>query len=215
MIVGERPVQTPCEWCGEPVQQSPTGRLARYCRGRACRQRAYEARTARRRLQADVDAGVIRPRPAERIVERVVRDRHPRTPAGWETTLAALAGQFADDTIGAWHTGRIRAALAAVEQQMAAAEARLSALSPSAAAAVVRPAGHGLEAAIADRIAAAGGVLPTRLGRLSTDLAADINQLRRTLIDLERRGVITVRQRGAVTAVDELAVNARCEISAR
>ncbi|WIN00147.1 hypothetical protein ACTOB_003832 [Actinoplanes oblitus] len=144
---------------------------------------------------------------------RTPRDRHPRTPAGWETMLAALAEQFADGTIQAWHADRIRAALAVVEQQMVAAQARLA--GHSRAAVTGCPAGHSLEAAIAARIAAAAGTLRTRLGRLAAELAADINQLRHTLIDLEHRGVITVRQRGAVTAVDELAVNARCEISTR
>jgi hypothetical protein len=210
MIGAERPLQTPCEWCGAAVQQNPTGRLLRYC-DRSCRQRAYETRTAQRRRQADVDAGVIHRQPAERVVERVVRDRHPRTATGWETALDALAAQFADDTIPAWHADRIRQAFAAVEQQMAAAEARLSGHTP--AATTGRSDGHGLAAAVEARITAAGGTLPTRLGRLAADLDADINHLRRTLIDLERLDRITARCRGAVTAVDELAVNARCEIS--
>lgn len=33
----------PCEWCGAPVEQPPTGRERLHCK-RAHRQRAYEAR---------------------------------------------------------------------------------------------------------------------------------------------------------------------------
>src|SRR5690348_6225372 len=117
MNASERPLQTPCEWCGRAVRQPPTGRLLRYC-DRSCRQRAYEARTAARRLGADVAAGVVRAQPAERIVERVVRAKHPRTAAGWERALDELRAQLADGRIGPWHAQRLQRAVALVDEQL-------------------------------------------------------------------------------------------------
>lgn len=39
----------PCEWCGGPIRQPPTGRRRRYCR-RSHRQLAYEERVTQRRI---------------------------------------------------------------------------------------------------------------------------------------------------------------------
>ncbi|SBT69310.1 hypothetical protein GA0070622_6435 [Micromonospora sediminicola] len=105
----EREIETPCGWCGNTIVQPPTGRKKRYC-DRSCRQRAYELRTAQRRHQADVDAGRIRTVPAQRVVERTIRPRPPRTAAQWETTLAELADQLYAGR-HPWDRHRIRAAL--------------------------------------------------------------------------------------------------------
>ncbi len=119
MISTQRPVQTPCQWCGAPIMQPARGRLLHYC-DRSHRQRAYEARTAARRLGADIDAGLVRSEPAERIVERVVRAQHPHTAAGWQTALEELRAQLADGRIGAWDAQRLQRTVALVDQQLRA-----------------------------------------------------------------------------------------------
>jgi hypothetical protein len=213
MSVTERPLQTPCEWCGSAVRQPPTGRLLRYC-DRSCRQRAYEARTAKRRLGADVDAGVVRTEPAERIVERVVRAKHPHNPAGWETALEELRAQLADGRIGPWHTQRLQRALALVDEQLRITDERDQALQRQRSQMRLAYVDERLAAAIGARIEAAGGALSTSLDRLAAGLALDVDELRQGVIDLEYAGLIVARRHGNVVPVDELAVHARVELSA-
>jgi hypothetical protein len=222
MIVTERPLQTPCEWCGSAVRQPPTGRLLRYC-DRSCRQRAYEARTAKRRLQTDVDAGRVRTEPAERVVERVVRAKYPRTPAGWERALDELRAQLADGRIGPWHADRIGRAIALVDEQLRAAAAdRVPRPRPSRetfvvdeppAYATVPFAGERL-AAIDARIRAAGGTLSTTLQRLAATVGIDVDELRQAVLEFERLGFVEAHREGTVVSVDELAVHARFELRA-
>jgi hypothetical protein len=215
MTVTERPLQTPCQWCGAAVRQPPTGRLLRYC-DRSCRQRAYEARTARRRLDADIDAGVVRAQPAERIVERVVRAKHPSTPAGWESALAELRAQMADGRIGPWHAERLQRAVALVDEQLRAIAA---AWPPPAAQPAVppprRPAvDERIAAAIGRQIAAAGGTLSTPLERLAAGLALGVDELRQAVLDLEHAGRLVARRHHNPVPVDELAIHSRIELSA-
>lgn len=214
----ERPLQTPCQWCGNAVAQPSTGRLLRYC-DRSCRQRAYEARTAARRLGADVDAGVVRTEPAERIVERVVRARYPRTAAGWEGALQELRAQLADGRLGPWHGERIARAIAAVEEQLQAAAAAMVPRPRREMFVVDEPpayvdvpfVGERL-AAIDARIAAAGGTLSTTLERLAGDVGIGVDELRQAVLEFEDLGFVEARRMGAVVSVDELAVHARFEL---
>src|SRR2546429_2521735 len=110
----EHVVQSPCQWCGRTIEQPPRGRKLRYC-DRSCRQRAYEARTAARRLKADLDAGRILQQPAERVVERVVQPRHPHPPAGWIDALDELTARVRDGRIEPWNAARIRPAIARLQ----------------------------------------------------------------------------------------------------
>ncbi|GGL17742.1 hypothetical protein [Mangrovihabitans endophyticus] len=220
MSVTERPLQTPCEWCGRAVAQPPTGRLLRYC-DRSCRQRAYEARTAKRRLQDDVDTGRVRAQPAERIVERVVRAKYPSTAAGWEKALDELRAQLADGRIGPWNAPRIDRAIAAVDEQLQAIETaavprprpsrETFAVDQPPAAAAVPFAGERL-AVIEARIAAAGGTLSTTLEHLAGDVGIGVDELRQAMLEFERLGFLAARRRGTVVPVDELAVHSRFEL---
>ena len=217
MSVTERPLQTPCQWCGSPVRQPPTGRLLRYC-DRSCRQRAYETRTAARRLGADVDAGVVRTEPAERIVERVVRARYPRTAAGWESALDELRAQLVDGRLGPWHGERIARAIAAVEEQLQAAAAAMVPRPRREMFTVDEPPAYAVPfvgerlAAIDARIAAAGGMLSTTLQRLAAVVGMGVDELRQAVLEFEQLGFVEARRMGTVVSVDELAVHARFEL---
>lgn len=225
MSIAERPLQTPCQWCGNAVEQSATGRLRRYC-DRSCRQRAYEARTAQRRLQVDVDAGRVREQPAERIVERVVTAPHPRQVSGWQAALTELAAQLADGRLGWWHAGQLRDALARVNDEMRTAAARV----PRATALSVRfqepvhpapvPRGTGeLVAAVGDRLRTAvegrlrtAGRLSTSLARLAGDLGESVDAVRQALLNLEHLGVVVAYRNEDVVPVDELSLRTRVEL---
>lgn len=228
MSITERPLQTPCQWCGNAVAQSPAGRLRHYC-DRSCRQRAYEARTAQRRLQADLDAGRVREQPAERIVERVVTAPHPRRVAGWEAALNELADQLADGRIGWWHAPRLRDALTRVNDwmqaaaQMQAATTRVPPLSApfqvpaqptrgSAGQRLPAPADP-LRTAVQDRLRTAAGRLSTSLDRLAGDLGRPVEQVRQVLLDLEHDDVIVAYRHDHAVPVDELSLYARVELT--
>jgi hypothetical protein len=214
--VTERPLQTPCEWCGSAVRQPPTGRLLRYC-DRSCRQRAYEARTAKRRLEADVDAGVVRTEPAERIVERVVRAKYPHNPAGWESTLEELRTQLADGRIGPWHAQRLQRAVALVDEQLrtfGSSSWPPTQRQPAEPQMRLTYVDERLAATIARRIEAGGGTLSTSLERLAAGLALDVDELRQGVLELEYAGLIVARRHGNAVPVDELAVHARVELRA-
>ena len=111
--VSERPIQSPCGWCGTAIKQPTKGRLLQYCQ-RSCRQRAYEWRATQRLLQQDPDNTPAPVQPAERVIERVIQPRHPSTVAAWEQTLDELAAQLRTRRIPPWEAGRIRYALRAV-----------------------------------------------------------------------------------------------------
>jgi hypothetical protein len=215
MTVTERPVQSPCQWCGQPVVQPPAGRLLRYC-DRSCRQRAYEVRAARRRLGEDVDAGVVRLQPAERIVERVVRARYPGTPAGWVAALAELRAQLSDGRLAPWHAQRLQREITAVDEQLRAIAAGWPPSRPQSP--VPRPRAvavdERLAAAVADRITAAGGRLSITLERLAGELRVGVDVLRHVVLELEYTGLLVAQRMGNVVSVDELAVHARVELHA-
>jgi hypothetical protein len=54
-VTVDRP--SPCEWCGEPVEQPATGRRRLYCR-RTCRELAYRERKTRARIEDAVAQAV-------------------------------------------------------------------------------------------------------------------------------------------------------------
>ncbi|WIN00108.1 hypothetical protein ACTOB_003791 [Actinoplanes oblitus] len=200
----EHVVQSPCGWCGEQIQQPPRGRKLRYC-DRNCRQRAYEMRTAQARRQADVDAGRIAEQPAERIVERVVRSRVPRTPAGWEAVLAQLQTQLGDGTIGFWNAGRIQQALIGALNQAdrLAGQARVT---------VRPPVDERLEQAAAVLLRLAGNE-PVTLQRLAAAMQLGIDEVRQAVLELEHLGLLVARRAANVVSVDELAVHSRFILS--
>lgn len=165
----ERETQIPCGWCGKVVAQ-PGGnrRRRRYC-DRSCQQRAYEIRTAGKRLQRDQAAGLVLPEPETRIVERVLQSRSPHTTAGWVQVLGELDARVRDKRVPSWDWPRLRPAVARLSQALGAQA------SPAVPAAV-------LEVVVA-RLAAtsAGRGESTTLARLSGELAADVAQTRALL----------------------------------
>ncbi|SNY72911.1 hypothetical protein SAMN05421748_14454 [Paractinoplanes atraurantiacus] len=191
----------PCGWCGSPVEQPPAGRLRRYC-NRSCRQRAYETRTAGRRLGADVDAGVVRTEPAERIVERVVRARYPRTAAGWETALTELSAQVADGRLPHWHAERVHRALSGAAEQT---RVTIAEWTPPPAP---PPVDERLAAA-AEALLRVVGDEPTTLERLAAALRLDVVELRQVVLELEHIGLLAARREKNVVSVDELRIHAR------
>ena len=211
MTITERPLQTPCEWCGNAVEQAATGRLRRYC-DRSCRQRAYEARTARRRLQEDVDAGIVRTEPAERVVERVIHRRHPDTVRGWVAALGELSAQLRDGRFAPWQTGELRHALGELVAVLPPLE---SGQSPRS---VVAPQPPGprvderLRAAILHRLQVAGGTVTTSLTRLSADLDTPVGGVRQAVLDLVGLHVVQTRRRGLNVDVDQLVDNAKFDL---
>ncbi len=181
----------PCEWCGRPIEQPPRGRKLRYC-DRSCRQRAYEARTAQRRLQHDLDAGRIRQQPAERVVERVVQPRHPSTAAAWIGVLDELTARVRDGRIPAWHAARIRSAVTRLQAALDAAARGPSDPSPVVPAPRAAPA-DGRDGLSGERIrqlvtrlaaTSAGRPEPTTLTRLAHELAVDVDDVRQVLAAL-------------------------------
>jgi hypothetical protein len=183
----EHVVASPCAWCGRTIEQPPRGRRLRYC-DRSCRQRAYEARTAQRRLQRDVDAGRIVQQPTERVVERVVQPRHPSTPAAWIAALDELTARVRDGRIQPWNAARIRPAVTRLQAALAAAVAGPSDPAPAASAPPVAPAGLTRERTgqLVARLAAtsAGRTEPTTLARLAHELAVDVADVREVLAAL-------------------------------
>lgn len=98
----DRVLQSPCEWCGAAISHPVRGgRRRSYC-NQTCRQRAYEARTAARRLDRDLEIERHRPAPAERIVERVMEPGVPQRIGAWVETLEHLVGALESGAI-AWH----------------------------------------------------------------------------------------------------------------
>lgn len=184
----EHVVQSPCEWCQRAITQPPRGRQLRYC-NRSCRQRAYEARTAARRLQHDLDAGRIRQQPVERVVERVVQPRHPSTPAAWIDALDELAARVRDGRIEPWHAARIRPATARLQAALDAAARGPGDRSPAVPAprpAPPNPLRGDRLGQLVTRLSAtsAGRTEPTTLARIAHELAVDVDDVRQVLAAL-------------------------------
>lgn len=212
----EHIARTPCEWCGVAIRQPPTGRRLLYC-SRAHRQRAYEVRTAQARLERDQAAGVVRPEPAERVVERIVQRRHPGSVSGWERALEELAAQLVDGRITAWDRDRIVRSVDAVRATLselrttAAAPAPVSglpvqrsvalttrrpapAVPPPVFEGAVEPPASALSrertVQLVDRLTAtsAGSGQPTTLQRIARELGSDVDSLRVVLAELASVG---------------------------
>lgn len=196
----QRVASSPCEWCGKPIQQPPRGRRLRYC-DRSCRQRAYEARTAERRLQRDLAAGRIRAEPAERVVERLVQPRRPRTAMGWSRMLDALTEQLHAGKIPASDRSGIRAAAGRLQAALDAPPARSPAPSTPAtgpAPAPLLPLGSDQIGQIHQRLAAGAATRtqPTTLTLLARELAVDVDQLRTALAALTAINAVQLWRNG-------------------
>ncbi|GGL56668.1 hypothetical protein [Planomonospora parontospora] len=124
-----------CAWCREMVPYSGRGRPAVYC-SKACRNRAWEVRSAERRLQRDIAAGVLRTEPVRELIRETVTETRtvtvrPKPPAppkpakpspepgvptsarAWIALLEALGEQLRDGELGRqhWHHARLYNAL--------------------------------------------------------------------------------------------------------
>ncbi len=188
--------------------------MLRYC-NRSCRQRAYEVRTASRRLRADVAAGVVRAEPAERVVERVVQRRYPQTAGEWELALQELAAQLADGRLAPWHASRLRRALAQAEAAAGVPAGATPRQGVGAAAVRFSPVAIALWETVVRRVQIAGGVLSVTLEGLAGSLGAGVDEVRAVLVEAERLGYVVVQRRGTVVAVAGLAVHARCDLVVR
>ena len=88
---------TSCDWCGDPLAASSSGRPRRYCR-RSHRQRAYEARLLAERMDLDPGDALIpvdlvrRAREGIRALSGAVRDVERGLRAGddYETSFRHL-----------------------------------------------------------------------------------------------------------------------------
>jgi hypothetical protein len=134
-------------------------------------------------------------------VERVVRDRYPRSAAGWESALEELRTQLTDGTIGFWHADRIRQALVG-----AIAQAQLLAASAPAAPRPVVDERLVESAAVLLRLA---GGAPTTLERLADALGFGVDQVRQAVLELEHHALLVARRAQIVVPVDELRVHTR------
>ncbi|MEV3986906.1 hypothetical protein [Nonomuraea sp. NPDC049758] len=93
-----------CAWCATYISYSGRGRPPRYC-SKSCRNRAWEVRTAERRLQRDIATAAVRAEPVREVhtqttvrtrtrVEIRVERRPPATAQDWVKHLAALTDQL-------------------------------------------------------------------------------------------------------------------------
>lgn len=113
-----------CAFCGSWIDYSGAGRYPTYC-SKSCRNRAWEVRSAERRLGRTLTAGAgtvaTTGEPVREVVTRVVRE-HPRgvrTPtaaAEWTRHLEELARQLRAEQLGRehWNHGRLFAAVTEV-----------------------------------------------------------------------------------------------------
>lgn len=67
-----------CAWCTTYVPYSGRGRPPRYC-SKSCRNRAWEVRTAERRLQRDIAAAAVRAEPVREVRTEPVREVRTET----------------------------------------------------------------------------------------------------------------------------------------
>lgn len=118
----ERLVSRTCGWCGGTIAYSGRGRRPTYCR-KACRNRAWEVRSAERRLGRDLASGAASSEPVREVVSRPPKPlpapapAAPRTPtrvADWVKLLALLDEQLHGE-LGRkyWDHGRLSSALLA------------------------------------------------------------------------------------------------------
>ncbi|MFD8562967.1 hypothetical protein ACFV1N_37315 [Streptosporangium canum] len=109
--VRQRVESRTCPWCSAKVPYTGRGRPAEYC-SKACRNRAWEVRSAERRLQRDIAAG-LRQLPMREVIRETVTETHvvtvqgpPREPATaweWLEQLAELAEQLRAGDLGRQH----------------------------------------------------------------------------------------------------------------
>lgn len=214
MTDAERPLQTPCEWCGNAITQPPRGRLLRYC-DQSHRQRAYEVRAAERRLQADLTSGRVREVPAERIVERVVHRRHPTTLTGWTAALEELAAQLSDGRLPMYSAGALHRGIAAITAVMPPASAYGA--SPLGLVPVQRRPAAGavdehLVVAIVRRLRTGGGTVSTSLLRIAGDVDEPVDVVRQAVLVLTDMAVTVARRHGVPVDVDGLSEHARFDL---
>ena len=109
--------QSPCAWCGIAIEHPRRGgRQRKYCTD-GHRQRAYEARVAKRRFGEDVAAGRI-VEPVERVVQEVRQPPAPTTIEAWERMLGALVDQIETGMIPVYAQPRIRYRIGRVQAAM-------------------------------------------------------------------------------------------------
>ncbi len=101
----ERLVSRTCGWCGELMVYRGVGRRPKYC-SKSCKNRAWEVRSAQRRLDRDIAAGTASTEPVREVVSRppkpepkapAPRQAAPRAPvriADWVKLLAVLEEQL-------------------------------------------------------------------------------------------------------------------------
>ena len=102
----ERLVSRTCGWCGELMVYGGRGRRPKYC-SKSCKNRAWEVRSAERRLERDLAAGAASAEPVREVVSRPPkpepkppappRPAAPRAPvriADWVKLLAVLEEQL-------------------------------------------------------------------------------------------------------------------------
>ncbi|MEU6721562.1 hypothetical protein ABZ897_59850 [Nonomuraea sp. NPDC046802] len=123
-----------CAWCATYITYSGRGRPPSYC-SKSCRNRAWEVRTAERRLQRDIVAAAVRAEPVREVhTETVTRTRTrvqtrlerrpPSTARGWAEHLAVLTEQLrADGTLAPRHWEHRRLYHALTEALVALGEA--------------------------------------------------------------------------------------------
>ncbi|GIE26865.1 hypothetical protein Ahu01nite_099670 [Winogradskya humida] len=165
----------------------------------------------------------MRTEPAERIVERVLPSRHPRTVAGWEQALTELAAQCGDGRLAPWHAARVERALAVA---MDAAHVLSATMPAGSSAGVTSQPGTLLERRVSPlsivlwetilrRIQAAGGTLSVTMEGLAASLGTPVGEVSAVLSEGERMGFVAARRYGQDVDIGHLAVHARVELSIR
>jgi hypothetical protein len=101
-----------CAWCGRYVPYSGRGRPPAYC-SKSCRNRAWEVRTAERRLHRDIAAGAAAAGPVREVIretrvitapaERAESRGAPTTAHQWIPHLEECARQVREGELGRQH----------------------------------------------------------------------------------------------------------------
>lgn len=107
MRTRERLRERDCAWCGRMVSYGGVGRPPVYC-GKSCRNRAWEVRSAQRRLGRDIAAGLVLTAPRREVVERTVEVERvvaagpvfPQQARDWQPMLGELARQLREEPVG-------------------------------------------------------------------------------------------------------------------
>jgi hypothetical protein len=108
-----------CAWCGTWIPYSGRGRYPVYC-SPSCRTRAWEIRTAEKRLGRDLSSGRASAEPVREVVRELGKPRQPPTTATptkadqwaanwWAQLLKELARQLTAEKLGQehWHHARL------------------------------------------------------------------------------------------------------------